>query len=246
MGRIIRRVREENKRLRSRSVCKNDLALIPNVKGDCVAVVKDIVHERGRGAPVAKLSVTRDNGVVKGFIVAPEGISVGQTISMGDNVELKVGNCTHLKNIPEGCYVSMVEKKPYDGGRYAKSCGTYAIVVFHNKDAHTTTIKLPSGEKVNVSADARAFIGIIAGGGKDDKPLLKAGAAYYKYKASGKVWPKTRGVAMNPVEHPHGGGNHQHIGHPSTISKHAPPNKRVGLVGARRTGRRKGGRGELK
>lgn len=245
MGKIIRKVREENKR-RFKNIYKNPKVLIPDIKEGCTAVVKEIVHERGRGAPVAKLSVTRGNGVLKAFIVAPEGISVGQTLVFGENADLKVGNCTQLKNIPEGSYVSMVEKKPYDGGRFAKSCGTYAIVVFHNRDAHTTTLKLPSGEKVSVNADARAFIGIIAGGGKDDKPLLKAGAAYHKYKALNKVWPKTRGVAMNPVDHPHGGGNHQHIGHPSTVSRHAPPNKRVGLVGARRTGRKKGSRNEFK
>ncbi len=66
---------------------------------------------------------------------------------------------------------------------------------------------------------ARAMIGVIAGGGRTDKPLLKAGSAFYKFKNKRKNWPVTRGVAMNPVDHPHGGGNHQHIGHPSTVSR---------------------------
>jgi large subunit ribosomal protein L8e len=77
---------------------------------------------------------------------------------------------------------------------------------------------------------------LVAGGGRIDKPLLKAGRAYYKYKAKRNCWPKVRGVAMNPVDHPHGGGNHQHIGHASTVSRYAPPGQKVGLIAARRTG----------
>lgn len=73
----------------------------------------------------------------------------------------------------------------------------------------------------------RAVVGIVAGGGRMDKPILKAGVAYYKYKVKRNEWPKVRGVAMNPVEHPHGGGNHQHIGHASTTSRNDPPGKKV-------------------
>ncbi len=83
-------------------------------------------------------------------------------------------------------------------------------------------------------------IGIVAGGGRTDKPMLKAGRAYHKYRVKRNEWPKVRGVAMNPVEHPHGGGNHQHIGHPSTVKRDAPAGKKVGLVAARRTGRLRG------
>merc|ERR1712007_341618 len=82
----------------------------------------------------------------------------------------------------------------------------------------------------------RAMIGVVAGGGRIDKPLLKAGRAYHKYKAKRHSWPKTRGVAMNPVDHPHGGGNHQHIGKASTISRGAVSGQKAGLIAARRTG----------
>jgi len=80
------------------------------------------------------------------------------------------------------------------------------------------------------------MIGVIAGGGRADKPLLKAGTAKFKFKNKRKNWPKVRGVAMNPVEHPHGGGNHQHIGHSSCISRLACPGQKSGLVAARRSG----------
>ena len=85
------------------------------------------------------------------------------------------------------------------------------------------------------------MVGLVAGGGRSDKPVMKAGNNYHKYKAKRRCWPVVRGVAMNPVDHPHGGGNHQHIGHPSTISRYAPHGKKVGLIAARRTGIIRGG-----
>jgi large subunit ribosomal protein L8e len=103
-----------------------------------------------------------------------------------------------------------------------------------------TKIRLPSGTKKGVSWDARGMVGVIAGGGRTDKPLMKAGAAFHKYKVKRNEWPKVRGVAMNPVEHPHGGGNHQHVGHSTCISQEAPAGKKCGLIGAKRTGRLRG------
>merc|ERR1712137_525269 len=104
----------------------------------------------------------------------------------------------------------------------------------------SATLKLPSGVKKSIPSTCRAMVGIVAGGGRLDKPLLKAGNAYHKYKVKRNCWPKVRGVAMNPVEHPHGGGNHQHIGHASTTRRSAPPGQKVGLIAARRTGRLRG------
>ena len=74
--------------------------------------------------------------------------------------------------------------------------------------------------------------------------FLKAGVAHYLKRSRGQLFPRVRGVAMNPVDHPHGGGNHQHIGFPSTVSKKAPFAQQVGLVGARSTGRRTGNKGK--
>merc|ERR1712029_1044978 len=71
------------------------------------------------------------------------------------------------------------------------------------------------------------MIGIVAGGGRTDKPMLKASRAKHKFAVKRNSWPKTRGVAMNPVDHPHGGGNHKHIGKPSTVSRFCPPGQKV-------------------
>merc|ERR1712130_359199 len=103
-------------------------------------------------------------------------------------------------------------------------------------------IRLPSGIKKTIPSDCRATVGIVAGGGRLDKPLLKAGRAYHKYRVKRNSWPKVRGVAMKPVEHPHGGGNHQHIGKASTVKRGASSGKKVGLIAARRTGRIRGGK----
>ena len=99
-----------------------------------------------------------------------------------------------------------------DRGKLAKASGNSAVIISHNQDTGKTRIKLPSGSKKVLDSRCRATVGVIAGGGRIDKPLLKAGRAYHKYKVKRNCWPKVRGVAMNPVEHPFGGGNHQHIG----------------------------------
>ena len=86
------------------------------------------------------------------------------------------------------------------------------------------------------------MVGVVAGGARTDKPILKANNSYYKAHAKKRNWPRVRGVAMNPVEHPHGGGNHQHVGHPTTVRRDAPRGQKAGLIAARRTGVIRGGR----
>ena len=150
------------------------------------------------------------------------------------------GNCIPLENMPPGTVINNIEKMPGDKGAFAKTSGGFGQIIGHIEGAGKTRLRLPSGQKKTISSLARACIGIVAGGGRIDKPLLKAGRAFHKYKAKRNSWPKTRGVAMNPVEHPHGGGNHQHIGHPSTVKRDAVPGQKVGLIAARRTGKLRG------
>merc|ERR1712059_127 len=102
--------------------------------------------------------------------------------------------------------------------------------------------RVHGGSKKVIPSANRAMVGIVAGGGRIDKPMLKAGRAYHKYKAKRNSWPKVRGVAMNPVEHPHGGGNHQHIGKASPVKRGPSAGRKIGLIAARRTGRIRGGK----
>lgn len=134
----------------------------------------------------------------------------GQYIYAGKKAALVIGNVLPLASMPEGTIVCNIEEHTGDRGALARASGNYAVIIGHNHDEGKTRLKLPSGAKKVVPNTARATVGIVAGGGRIDKPLLKAGRAYHKYKAKRNSWPKTRGVAMNPVDHPHGGGNHQH------------------------------------
>jgi len=211
-------------------------------------VVKSIIHDPGRGAPLAKVAFRHPykyRQVVENFI-AVEGLYSGQFVYAGKKASLKVGNVLPLSVMPEGTIVSNVEERPGDRGKLARASGDYCTIVSHNPDTNQTRLRLPSGAKKIVLSTSRAQVGIIAGGGRVDKPVLKAGRSYHKYKAKRNSWPKVRGVAMNPVEHPHGGGNHQHVGHATTVKRDSPPGKKVGLIAARRTGRIKGGSNKVK
>ncbi|KAL2156481.1 hypothetical protein VTH82DRAFT_1226 [Thermothelomyces myriococcoides] len=201
-------------------------------------LVKEIIHDPGRGAPLARVvfnSPYKFKKVTETFI-ANEGMYTGQFIYAGKNAALTVGNILPLSSVPEGTVVTNVEEKPGDRGALGRTSGNYVTVIGHNPDEGKTRIKLPSGAKKVVNSNARGMIGIVAGGGRTDKPLLKASRAKHKFSVKRNRWPKTRGVAMNPVDHPHGGGNHQHIGKASTISRFAAPGQKAGLIAARRTG----------
>merc|ERR1712079_565563 len=182
----------------------------------------------------------------KELFVAAEGVHTGQFIYCGKKAQLTVGNVTPIGQMPEGTIISNLEEKTGDRGRIARASGNYAIVIAHNLDTKRTRVKLPSGTKKVIPSANRATVGIVAGGGRIDKPMLKAGRAYHKYKVKRNCWPKVRGVAMNPVEHSHGGGNHQHIGKASTVGRGKSPGKKVGLIAARRTGRIRGGKKNVK
>eukprot|EP01121_Diplochlamys_sp_Union-15-3_P012051 TRINITY_DN355_c0_g1_i3.p1 TRINITY_DN355_c0_g1~~TRINITY_DN355_c0_g1_i3.p1 ORF type:complete len:264 (-),score=63.59 TRINITY_DN355_c0_g1_i3:21-812(-) len=213
-------------------------------QGYIKGVVKEIIHDPGRGAPLARVQFKnvyrykRDNEL----FIASEGTYSGQFVYCGAKAALSVGNVLPLKSCPEGTVVSNVETHPGDRGKLARASGKFATIVQQSEDGKKTVLRLPSGKKKLVLSACRAQIGVIAGGGRIEKPMLKAGRAHYKAKAKRNNWPVVRGVAMNPVDHPHGGGNHQHIGHPSTVSRNACPGQKVGLIAARRTGKLRGTR----
>jgi large subunit ribosomal protein L8e len=166
----------------------------------------------------------------------------GQFIYAGTKASLSVGNILPVNQMPEGTIVTNCEAKFGDRGSFARASGTSATIIGHIDDGRKTRVELPSGNRKQIVGNCRAMVGIAAGGQRTDKPLLKANATYFKMKGKRKHWPRVRGVAMNPVEHPHGGGNHQHIGHPSTVRRDKSRGKKVGLIAARRTGLIRGSR----
>ncbi|KAL7712896.1 Large ribosomal subunit protein uL2 [Entamoeba marina] len=198
-------------------------------------MVKEIKHDPGRGAPLAKVVFKnpRQYGLDKELFICAEGLYSGQYIYCGNKASLHVGNILPIGQLPEGTVVCNVENKPGDRGMLARASGNYATIVSHNAETHCTRIRLPSGIKKTLKSTCRAM---------NRKPVLKAGRAYWHYKAKRTAWPRVRGVAMNPVDHPHGGGNHQHVGHPTTVKRSSPPGQKAGKVAARRTGLIRGGK----
>ncbi len=206
----------------------------PLVEGSLNGVVKDLLHESGRGSPLAYIDIGEGTGY---YLSAPEGVYIGQDVSIGSDIPVRVGNVLPLGAIPEGTLVCNIELKPGDGGKIARSSGTYATVVSHSSSG--TNVKLPSKRNVELSDDCRATIGIVAGGGRREKPFMKAGERHLIKKAKGHVYPMTKGVSMTAASHPHGGGRHRHPGKSTTVSRHSPPGKKVGLIAASSSGKKK-------
>lgn len=165
-------------------------------KDDMYATVKSIEYDPNRSARIAL--VNYEDGE-KRYIVAPTGLQVGQKIISGKNATPEVGNTMFLNDIPLGTIVHNIELKPGKGAALARSAGTYAQI--SARDGKYTTVKLPSGEIRLILNTCRATIGTVS---NPDHNLEKSG------KAGRSRWlgrrPRTRGVAMNPVDHPMGGG----------------------------------------
>ena len=197
-------------------------------------VIRDIIHHFMHKAPIAE--VLLENGEVF-YIPAPLGAYTGMKIQIGPNAEVSVGNILPLKNIPEGTEIFMIEKIPNDGGKFVRSAGLCAKIV--GKEGKRIFVQLPSRKIIELNEKCRAVIGVVAGGGKKEKPLVKAGTAYYvKRLKLRKVWPHVAAKAMVAADHPMGGGKRR-THRPKTVSKRAPRGAKFGSIGARRTGRRK-------
>jgi large subunit ribosomal protein L2 len=135
----------------------------------------------------------------KSYILAPNRLRVGATVVSGDDADIQVGNCLPLRRIPTGTVVHNVEMTPGRGGQMGRSAGTQIQLVA--KEGGRATLRLPSGEMRMVPIDARASIGAIGNAEHQNVEIGKAGRNRHKGKR-----PQTRGTAMNPVDHPHGGG----------------------------------------
>jgi large subunit ribosomal protein L2 len=201
--------------------------------GDVKARVMALIHDPGRTAPVAE--VKYENGE-KDLVLVSEGTAVGQEIRCGKSTEMKQGNIMSIGEITEGTPIFNIEGKPGDGGKLVRSAGTYAMLIAH--DVNKSIVQLPSGVMKDFNPLCRATIGVVAGGGRREKPMLKAGKKFHSIKATAKHWPKVRGVAMNVINHPYGGGSKQSAGKADSVSRTAPPGRKVGIIAPKRTGKR--------
>lgn len=194
----------------------------------------DIVTSQGHSAPL--YHVSWDDGE-KTFSVCPEGIRVGDQVTMGNKTMGGAGHVSHLADLPEGTLIFNIEQNPGDGGKYVRSSGTFAKIV--SKDHDRVTVMMPSKKKKVLLGTCRATIGVVAGGGRTEKPFLKAGHRYHAMRAKNKLYPHISGTSQNAVDHPFGGSSSGHKGKPTISPRNAPPGRKVGKLSPRRTGKKR-------
>jgi len=184
-------------------------------KTDIPAVVERIEYDPNRTANIA-LILFKDGE--RRYIIAPKGIEVGQEILSSEATPVKPGNCMPLRNMPLGTTIHCVELKPGKGAQIARSAGTSVQLVA--KDGAYVTIRLRSGEMRKVQSDCKGVVGEVSNSEHNLISLGKAGAKRWR-----GVRPTVRGVAMNPVDHPHGGGEGRTSGGRHPVSPWGTPTK---------------------
>ncbi|AXY75141.1 50S ribosomal protein L2 [Paraflavitalea soli] len=182
-------------------------------KKDIEATVVSIEYDPNRTAFIALLNYADGE---KRYILAPQGLQVGTTVIAGDAVAPEIGNALQMKNMPLGTNIHNIEMQPGQGGKLVRSAGTSAQLT--NKEERYAILKMPSGELRKVLINCFATVGIVSNG--DHNLEMKGKAGRNRWKG---IRPRTRGVAMNPVDHPMGGGEGRASGgHPrSRTGKYA-------------------------
>lgn len=184
-------------------------------KFDIPAKVAAIEYDPNRTARIALLHYADGE---KRYILAPNGLKVGETVMSGDNAEIKVGNALKLKNMPLGSFLHNVELKPGKGGQLGRSAGASLHLVA--KEGKYGTLRMPSGEVRMLSLECMATYGVIGNADHLNISLGKAGRSRWLGRR-----PQTRGVAMNPVDHPMGGGEGKSSGGGHPVSPWGQPAK---------------------
>ncbi len=178
------------------------------------AKVVSIEYDPNRSAYIALLNYADGE---KRYILAPEGLNVGATVMSGPDAEIKVGNCLPLENMPVGITVHNIEMQPNKGGAMARSAGIEAMLMA--RENGRVTLRLPSGEMRTVNAKCRATVGQVGNLDHEIVSLGKAGRTRHM-----GIRPTVRGAVMNPVDHPHGGGEGKNpIGHKNPMTPWGKP-----------------------
>jgi len=195
-------------------------------KGQVTKLFNSIAHS----APLAKVRYNKWSFYIPAF----NGMVEGQEINFNKHDKVNMGDILKLKNIPLKTQVYCIESRPNDGGIFVKAAGSSATItrIIGGK----ISLLMPSKKEKVFHPECRAIIGVVAGAGRLDKPIVKAGKQYHIKKAKGgRVWPKTSAVKVNAVDHPFGSGRGKNP--KSKIAKrNAPRGRRVGLLRPKRTG----------
>ena len=196
--------------------------------------VIDIVNSVGHSAPL--MIIKYENGDTA-LLPAALGIKVGDRVFAGAGAPLLPGNVLKLAQVPTGYPVYNVERIPENGGELIRTSGLAAQVVA--KEAGKVILKLPSKATISLDLNCRAIIGVIAGGGRTEKPWVKGGKHGAARAAKNKLHPIVSGVAKNAVDHKFGGTHRRSLGVHTTTRHGTPPGRKVGLLWPKRTGRGK-------
>jgi large subunit ribosomal protein L2 len=172
------------------------------------ATVDRIEYDPNRTAYIALVTYEDKE---KSYIISPQGLKIGDTVEAGKNVEIKTGNSLELKDIPPGTSIHNVELIPGNGGKLARSAGS--SITLSGYDGDYAILKLSSGETRKVNSACTGTIGTVSNSDQKNVKIGKAGRNRWRGKR-----PQTRGVAMNPVDHPHGGGEGKTSGGRSPVS----------------------------
>ena len=190
---------------------------IIDFKRNKIGVVGTVTHIEYDPNRTANIALIQYEDGEKRYILHPVGLNVGDKIEAGEHVDIKVGNALKLRDIPVGTLIHNIEMKPEKGGQLARSAGSYAQLM--GKEGNYAQLRLPSGEMRVVLLDCMATIGQV---GNLDHELVNTGKAGKK-RLTGRR-PHVRGSAMNPVDHPHGGGEGRApIGRPSPMTPWGKP-----------------------
>ena len=192
--------------------------------------IVSLISSPGHSTPLVKLR-NQKGKVFQNF--AANLIYVGQKITINGT---KNGDIAKLGDLKNGTSVFNIENQPKDGGKFIRAGGSSGLVMNHEKDK--VTIMMPSRKEKKFNKECRATIGMAAGDGRTEKPILKAGKKFFIMKSKSKLWPRTSAVAMNKIDHPFGSGRGKRV-KSKIIKRNASPGKKVGLLRPRRTGRKK-------
>jgi len=190
-------------------------------------IVKDIITNKLHSAPLLVVDYSGE----KQLIIAPEGITVGDELKQG---VVGNGNTVSLKDLPEGTLIHNIEAVFGDGGKFVRGSGASARI--GQRTSKGVQVIMPSKKTKIFKENCRAAIGVVAGGGRPEKPFVKAGNKYKHMKAKHKQYPKVCGISMNAVAHPFGSKSSHIKGRPTQTSRHAPPGRKVGKIAPKRTG----------
>src|SRR3989344_2613242 len=209
----------------------------PSMMNGNEAEIIELVHSRAHTAPLARMRIQNNKGMTQMFYApAFEGAFTGQRVAFDIEGRKNTGDIVKVGKLQPGEKIYNVELNPGDKGKILRAAGAHAVVVRTSKGK--IYIRTPSKKEIILSENCLGQIGIPAGAGRLEKPVMKAGKMFHIKKAKSKLWPRTSAVKFNAIDHTFGSGRGKRI--KSKIAKrNAPPGAKVGHIRPRRTGRTK-------